>query len=419
MALSAILLTLLGQELGAPQAQTTTDLNAPLSIAEPNRLAVTPLLDGILADEEWDPFVDTPTSKSFLQWEPGKLYVAGIVPKGSDLVVSIDVRDDGWLKGKDNIEVRASLRGDKVVLKARQLDNTGKEGPAWTDLPLVTASSAGIAKEGESNTFFELAIAEGGVEAFNPNKGDRLGVRCDTVPAEATDIAPFLPRAMGEIKLATVRDAGMPAGLEVGVQDGFQSVIPGENVRLRVTFKGKNEMQLQKLEMRSEGEAREKAVALTTPFPYFDTKGRAFVDYDTRIDPSATLGYRILRATVTAGDGLPGIIEASYRIAPQVDFYLIRPKVASSTLTRKVRVFYGVRSNSVNRVPGSVVIDLPDGWRNLTTVDKGYTIYKKGLAAERYIDVEIPGGAHGTFPITMRSILGNSTVEQKVWLTVE
>ncbi|HEY0867542.1 MAG TPA: hypothetical protein VGE01_09190 [Fimbriimonas sp.] len=418
MALSALLLSVLAQGPGVAPAQAT-DLGAQLVVVEPIRLAVSPVLDGTLGEEEWDPFADGEQSKSFLQWEPGKIHVAGILPPLHDLVVSIDVKNDGWLKGKDNIEVRIRQEGDRAVLSSRLLDATGKEGPVWTELPSVVQASEAVAREGQGGVFYEASIADAGLGLFSPERGQRFGVRYDAFPSDASDVAAFLPRAMSVITLATQRSAGMPNGLTPAVQDDFQTVVPGENMRMRVTFRGSNTLQIRRLSLRSEGDVRDRTLSLSTPFMVFDNKGRAFFDYDTRVSVESPFGYRLMRASVLAGDGLEGLIQASYRIAPLVDFTLRTKSIKANEANQVARVTYRIRSNSVSRVVGGVAVDLPEGWRNLSGQDKGYLLYQKGQPIDRSIDVEIPGGTQGVFPIKLKSVLGDQVTDQTLWITVQ
>ena len=54
------------------QAQAALPFSKPISIAEPNRLAITPMLDGKLSAEEWDPFTSDEKVKTYLDWLEGE-----------------------------------------------------------------------------------------------------------------------------------------------------------------------------------------------------------------------------------------------------------------------------------------------------------------------------------------------------------
>jgi hypothetical protein len=420
MALSALIILALGQqEVGDVSRRVVTQLETPVVVTEPVRLALTPKLDGVIEEEEWDPFASATDHRAYVQWEPGQLHVAGAVPIGHDLVVSIDTNNDGWLRGNDNVEVRASLRGETVAITARRLDNTQKNGPQWVPVPDIVLGTKVSAKAGESATVYEMSLADAGRGVLPFERERKFGLRYDVAPSDGVEAAAFLPRALTEVTLGVWRSAGMPKNLRVGIQEAFPTVIPGETTRLRVTFGGDNTLRLKRFALRSEGFAKNDTLSSTQPFPTFDPKGRAFVDYDTKVANAASIGYRVMRGTVVAEDDLEGLVQASYRIAPLIDFVLRTNRLKTSDQTRTVRLAYGVRSNSANRVLGGVTVGLPQGWRVLSADDRGYIINRKGFIADRHVDVEIPAGATGTYPVVLRSVLGDTTFEQTHYLIIE
>ena len=83
------------------------------------------------------------------------------------------------------------------------------------------------------------------------------------------------------------------------------------------------------------------------PFPPFDDKGRAFVDYSTKLDPSVETGYRVLRGTLNSPDGTSGIIQASFRIAPILDFDIVQRNLKVDIHDRSIKMAYYLTSNTI------------------------------------------------------------------------
>ena len=107
----------------------------PFSVDEPNRLALTPLMDGKVVNEEWDRLTDSPDLKTFFQWEPGQVYLGSIARLNQDVVWSLDMNGDGWLVGSDNLEVRLSYQNGGVQATLRKLDATNRSEPKWLEVP--------------------------------------------------------------------------------------------------------------------------------------------------------------------------------------------------------------------------------------------------------------------------------------------
>src|SRR5258706_9110170 len=100
---SIFLLLALAQPVSSP-------FSAPLSVAEPDRLALTPKLDGKIDPEEWDELTSQ-SAPTYLQWQPGAIHAAATLAKDQVMVVSLDLSNNGWLQGKDNVDVRVKWAG--------------------------------------------------------------------------------------------------------------------------------------------------------------------------------------------------------------------------------------------------------------------------------------------------------------------
>src|SRR3990172_9016718 len=128
MTTAVFLAVLLGQAADNPFA-------APQNVAEPDRIALTPKLDGKLEEEEWDSFASSGGNSVSFQWEPGRIHAGASMPLSHELVVSLDLRGDGWLIGDDNLELRLGWSDGKPALKARWMNASEAAGPKWIDAP--------------------------------------------------------------------------------------------------------------------------------------------------------------------------------------------------------------------------------------------------------------------------------------------
>jgi hypothetical protein len=404
---------LVGQDSAAAVAQPLPFRLETSQVAQTARLAMTPTLDGTIAADEWDPLTSNQDARSYLQWEPGMLYLAAVVPMGSVAKFSLDLNADGWLNGDDNLEVTLSERG----ISGRVLENSRRDGPAWLILPDIGEFAKITVRNVGLGTVLEAAMPELPGGRLVPREGTRFGVRFDAASADAMEAAAFLPRQLTEVTLATQRAAGFPADFYVNVQDGFPTLVPGDDLRLRFTFRGDRSKPPTRLVMRGGGALADVLAQYNLPFPALDRKNRAIYDYHSRLDPTLSLGYRTVVAVVTGADGVPAVAEASFRIAKEIDVFVRNP-VQTPNSESRLRLSYGVRSNVGRRLTGSVAVVLPDRWRAVTGTDRGFSMPRRGFVSDKGLEIEVPPGTVGVFPIRFQALLGDRTIEDTALVRV-
>jgi len=393
--------------------------STPFVVAEPARLALTPKIDGKLEEEEWDPIIGEAGMKGFFQWEPRKLHVAATVPSGHDLILSLDLKSNGWLVGADNLEIRVGTKDGVNRVMGRLVDATQVAGPQWVELPGIGMAAVVASSTGEAGTTYEVTLNDPNLGLLPRDPDSKLSLRMDSVPSEAAAIEPYIPRVMTPVTLAFQRAAALAPALRWKTEGAGVAVMPGDSVRLRETFNGTDKLGIQRLSLRTEGFARRATNELTVPFPGFDNKGRAFVDYGTRVQPEAELGYRILRGELTSSDGVTALLQTSYRIAPVVDFDLVRERFTTSDQPKTVRLTYFLRSNSPRRVDGTITLLPPDNFRVVSGNDKGFIISSPRGGVRRVFELEIPAGTKGVIPILVRTEIGGKSKDETIYLNVE
>ena len=396
------------------------EFTVPLVPSNEQRLAASPRLDGEIEPEEWDEFAASGDAQTWFQWEPGSLHAAAKLPVGQDLLVSLDLRGDGWLVGSDNLEIRVSWDGAAAKAALRRLDATHPEGPEWAEaselLPCLSLAARGDAAQWT----VEFTLQDWGLDQLPAREGARLALRVDACSKNQGDYAPYLPRLVAPVRLVLSRVLFAPEGFRFRPEFRGRSVVPGQSLRVRFTFEGSGEMGLTRAEMRTEGLGQEDATLQAEPFPGFDRKGRAFVDYPIRVSPNASTGYRIARCTLLRQQGDPIVCQTSYQIAPLVSLEAVLPKgLVSEQKAVQVRVPVYVRSNVLGRVDGVFDATLPQGWTSEAGLGKRFIIPNSRGSVRKVFDLTIPAGARGVYPIRLRAEFDRGKkVEQTVWVTV-
>lgn len=393
---------------------TQGDFSAPMQVVETQRLAITPKIDGKLDKEEWDEF----GQGSYMQWQPDRLYSACLLPEGKEAVISYDFKNNGWLIGKDNVEIRIKIVDGKPQTSVRVLDATNPSGPVWVEDERYKVTVQSAAQQTEGGCFVETSLEDPGDESLPADENKKVGVRIDTVSSGSAAEA-FLPRVMTPVQLTFNRGTNVPGGLKWNVQVLTRTTSPATTYRIRMTFNGKNDLGLKTIGMRTEGFGRDEALTFEKPFPRFDNKGRAFVDYESTIPADSTEGYRLLRAVVTDESGQSAVLRTSYEVAPIVQFDLVQPaKMKANNIDVVAKFSCYIQSNTPNRVQGKFHVDTPNGWDVQSGQDTEFFIANPRGSSRRVFEIRVPKDTKGTFPFRLEAKVGNKVIRRLVWVTI-
>ncbi|MBX3119338.1 MAG: hypothetical protein KF784_09745 [Fimbriimonadaceae bacterium] len=388
--------------------------STPMQVVETQRLALTPKIDGKLDVEEWDELA----RGSYMQWEPDRLYAACLVAEGDTAVVSYDFKNNGWLVGKDNLEIRVGIVEGKPVVKVRVLDASNPNAPTWTDDERYRLTVQVASQPTEGGWFVETSVEDPGDDSLPADNGKTIGVRVDTVAAN-TEGEALTPRIMTPVELTYNRGSNVPGGMKWNVQVITRTTSPASNYRIRVTFNGTNDLGLKMIGMRTEGFGRDEALTFEKPFPRFDNKGRAFVDYETTVPATSTEGYRLLRVIVTDQTGQSAVLKTSWEVAPVVEFDLVQPARRSVNNIDVVAKFSCyVKSNTQDRVEGRFHVYVPEGWDVQSGQDTDFFIANARGSSRRVFEVRIPKDTAGTFPFRLEAKVGSKVIRRLVWVTI-
>jgi len=381
-------------------------------IPEPIRLAITPRIDGKLEPDEWDSLFVGENHQASYQWEPGKHYLCAKLPTGQDLLASFDLASDGWLIGRDNLQIRATWKDGKASASAFILDATDREGPKWVPAPLLDDILKCSGTAGADSWMVEVGFQAVGLPIAD--KGAKFGFRTDTIAAGSPQPDSFLPRKLTEVSLQMEKTQNAPPSLEWKAEYRGRSVAPGEAIKIKVAMR--NVTQVRRFAMFTEGLAKDDATVIAEPFPKTDDKGRASVTYEAKLAGSASTGYRVLRTTLVDEAGSESWLRTSYCVTDLVTF---DPRLPGEVAFKPndsqiVRGLVHVRSQTSNRLDGKLTIQLPQGWTVSKGNDVGFSIYHSRGMAKINLELIVPPGAKGAYPITYRATIGDKVVEQTI-----
>lgn len=408
---------LLAQQPPAGAVGVVPDYIAKYEIADPNRLAITPRIDGKFDEEEWDLLHGSADLPTYMQWEPGSLYIGANAPSGKDVIISLDLRGDGWLVGNDNLEVRVSWADGAPVTTARILDANNRNSPIWVYAPMTEKliNSAGLEKEGRWN--FEAKIQTIDLPSFV--LGRTIGIRTDLIDKGVSSGEPFTPRACAVAALRYDRSRGLPSGMEWAPEYKVRSVTPGEGFKLRQTFTNKGTAEFKRVEMRSEGFARESTKLIAEPFPSFDKKKRSFIDFESGVSGDASTGYRLLRTQISGSNNTETVIQSSFLVANLVTFEPTFPMDLMMTAdSRIVRGNVTLRSHTTNKLEGTLTVTVPSTWSVSKYATKRFSIYHARGTMKIPIELIAPQREQGLIPIQFKVQIGNKTISDTTYIPI-
>lgn len=391
----------------------------PQPVVDHLRLALTPVMDGVVMDQEWDLFCDTASGPTFFQWEPETIYWGGKPRLGQDIVLSVDLNGDGWLVGDDNYEVRATQDSGGTSVNVRQLDARDRNGPKWVK-PSVLPQSFGFAGKPSSDYWnFEgkFTPLDFGGEI---REDSRVGVRVDLVNQGESLGPAYLPRSMAEMRLRFDKSRGLFSGLSWRPSLNSRSIARVDPMKVRFNFQADEDCPtIQAIDIVGEGYARDVVNQVTLPFPQFDSKHRGSVEFESAIKETAPSGYRVLRASVLAADGRIATLRTSVRIADLLDFEpAIGPVIAFSDQPRTVKSSVVLKSQSLGRMEGRFSYRIPQEWSAKGEQTESFLIYHSKGTAKKIIEFVVPGGATGVFPIQFSATVGDTVLTRTVYVTV-
>lgn len=344
---------------------------------DPQRLKRRPILDGTIADNEWDPLYtigDTAAKGTvYVNWDDDFLYVAARTDQPCWLVFDLDANADGWLRGADNLEVAVAPVGSEgtTPVTARILDAAGnKDAPVWNDR-VVDPRSIQIVQKGAGGSYVtEMAIPKG-IAGLALRSGATLSCRADLVAATAASTtapaptAPYEPHLLLDINLVEARTIGV-AGLTPRLVLDDNKLIPGQPLKATLELMNQSEgpLKVRSVTWRGNTGADDLLRAERDPnvpdIPGLKTLKRK---YSSTLPDDAVPGFYQITASAELENGKTVQSTASFSIVEPFKLQIAPDQEPINVLgPTEEKIFVDIYSAVPNRTRGDVEIEVPAGW---------------------------------------------------------
>ena len=222
-----------------PAAQTINFRERPKYPTDPQRLRRTVRIDGILSDNEWDPFYtisDGALKGTFYcNWDDNYLYLAARTEQAATVLFDVDAGGDGWLRGADNLELVVGSPADSATPKvvARVLDAANsKDAPYWNEKATDVSTILVAGKIEGGVQFIEVAVPKN-TASLVLRPGANIGLRAEFLPPGPASAyiptQPFEPHLLLDAKLVDSRVEAM-AGVSSRLTLSDYKCIAGETL---------------------------------------------------------------------------------------------------------------------------------------------------------------------------------------------
>jgi len=387
---------------------------ATYRVEELRRLALSPQIDGVMQPEEWEPLSTDGGLPAFFQWEPGKLHWAGTAPAGKAITLSLDLSGDGWLRGRDNLEIRVLIKEEGPTFTVRLLD-ASTPAYAWINGSVPPGAIRFEVRPSGDQWTLEATL-EAGPEIAK--EGRTVGVRVETEDGASDPRTGTEMRLLANVSLNFDSHKLLPPGITWRPVIANRTIAVADPLRLSYTlqrqFDGPKPI---KYEFRAEGLAAEDMGTIQQPLAAFDDRNQNRFEVMSPIRPEARPGWRIVRAKLYDATGNAFVLRSSVRIAPLLDLSANAPTMVRPGSRWRGRI--SLQSNSLNRLEGMVRIDAPTGWTVHGGQDATFRIGGARGRAETRFDIEIPPTAMGEYYIIVTAVVGDREVRQPIAVLVE
>lgn len=360
---------------------------------------------------------------TYLDWDSDALYVAAIVPNGSDLVLSFDGNNDGFLIGNDNLELRVKV-GQTPSLTARIMDGNNRVAPTWLDASgYVSASAVSVQPHDGTSQVVLLKIVDPGYGIVVPKVGSKLAMRVDLIASAAGPTEAFLPRALTQLSFVTHQAVVAQAGIEATIDPDRLQSSPGTTTEMPWNFSSTPTTNLVGVATSMEAPNTDLASQTITPLPALDAKFTTGVSQLMTLSSAVKPGVAVLDAEVTGKVGAGATATAikhrfSFTINDDIEIDASSFKTVLSPKNPNITSTLKLYSHTDKRVQGSFEVIPPTDWRVIKGTGEPFYIYSRKGHAVRGFVLAPPPGAKGSFPIILRALVPGKTFVKTIWITI-
>jgi hypothetical protein len=409
----------------APQATVAINYRErPRYPYDPQRLKRRPILDGTIADNEWDPLytIGDAAAKGtvYVNWDDDFLYVAARTDQPCWLVFDLDANADGWLRGADNLEVSVAPVGAEGMapVTARILDAAGnKDAPMWND-HVVDPRSIQIVQKGAGGSYVtEMAIPKG-IAGLALRQGATLSCRADLTPSTTAPAAtaPYEPHLLLDVNLVEARTIGV-AGLTPRLVLEDNKVIPGQQLRATLELMNQSEgpLHVRSVTWRGNTGADDLLRAERDPnvpdVPGLKTLKRK---YSSKLPDGAVPGFYQVTGSAELENGKTVQSTASFSVVDPYKLQIVpEPDPVNVLGPTVVKFFVEIFSAVPGSAHGDVEIEVPAGWEVKGKTRKAFYVQREDSAIREPFYVTLPSNTPaGDYTV-------NATVywQKKSWKT--
>lgn len=317
---------------------------------------------------------------TYVDWDDNYLYVALETPAPEQVRFDLDLADDGWLRGADNLTLivtpPAAGTTDMPKLTAQRFDVAqNKDQPVWAASPIPAEEIKVKTGQSAAGTYaVMLAIPRTEAMGLERAAGKGLGIRVDaaspTLPPIAGETALVPVRPMLRLALSEEVDASID-GLTISVNiDGPHDITPGGEVRATLEVKNESNKTQRLSRLYLKGSLGDSDNLDEQKFAGADIEpGKSWKrSIHSSVAPAAPFGNLVLRG---GGDLESGMALAALTSFRKVEPYTLTLDVDSKPVPaggenntdarRSVNIY--LRSHVNDRVTAKVKLILPAGWK--------------------------------------------------------
>lgn len=389
-------------------------------------------------DGNWDALYSvqdgTGQRTAYCDWDNDYLYLAVESPNAQTVRFDIDGKNDGWLRGADNltIQVTPGANDGTPTVTAYRFDTVqNRDMPVWAASPIP--AQALLVKTGKTTrgTFaVTIAVPRTGEIGLERKPGQEFGLRVDAgnLPDPTTETANIAVRPMMRLSFAENIEARTPKGLRVSLKLSSPEQVLGEQIKATMEVKNEGAAPVRINRMYLRGSQSSFTLLDSANLTGEDlAPGKTLKrELKSGVSPTAPFATLVLSGGIESDEGATAAALASFA---HVEPYEVRLEVDKKPagggadvpggFTRSARLV--VRSRTSAREKAKVALTIPPKWRVLSVEPKEKELklnFRGDAQAATYklfIPVDTPLGA---YPLDATVDIGGRTYRAKNTLSM-
>ena len=384
------------------------------------------------------------TKTVYCDWDDNFLYLAMETPDITEVRFDIDGKNDGWLRGADNLSIQISPAEGSApprVLAQRFDTLQNKDRPVYAESGIPPGDiKVQTAKTPAGTYAVTLALPRTDLIGLMRRNGTSFGLRVDTglLPAQSGPVDLLSIRPMLRLTLADAVGAQTDSGLtlKVSVSDARKNV-PGEDIKvsLEVKNESKQSLRLSRLFVRGSLGSQNLLDSSTYTGIVLPPGKKLSRDLRSAVSPAAGTGTYVVTGGAEWEDGTAVASLAAFdRLEPYaLEFKLDEKPIPAGTVIRPTKkgekkapqgevraAVVSVLSRIRNKQTASVRLHLPDGWTlESGETDRNINFTGMGDLHPLFFKILVPMKADpGTYPISVTFDVAGHTYSDSHSLTI-